>query len=386
MSVKIYEITKPRRLWQVYYVHQGKRIRKHFPSIEQAEAYRREIAAVINLGGTGALHLDVMMRADYTAARTLLDQNGWQDLTLLELARDFTKRTQRLAAADTPIAPLLEEFIRTKKEDENKSARWVATLRLRCWAWVHAQAVATLQDVTREAVLALRSRPKVKPRTKVADMAAVSTFMGWLVSEKWLQTNPLDDVKRPSTDVLNPKVLSAAQIAALLHAARELEGGRLLRYFALAIYAGLRPSEIERLRPENVRLGAPAVVRVVGGKRRQRVRVVPILPTLLAWWQAGPEHWPVLRRGHADAKLFDQIRRAAGLVQWTHAARCKGKMISTDWQNDICRHTYISLRMAMTHDENLVAMEAGNSPDVIHAHYLSMIDDREAAAMLAILP
>ena len=59
MSVKIYEITKPRRLWQVYYVHQGKRIRKHFPSIEQAEAYRREIAAVINLGGTGALHLDV---------------------------------------------------------------------------------------------------------------------------------------------------------------------------------------------------------------------------------------------------------------------------------------------------------------------------------------
>ncbi|QYY36858.1 hypothetical protein [Ruficoccus sp. ZRK36] len=37
--------------------------------------------------------------------------------------------------------------------------------------------------------------------------------------------------------------------------------------------------------------------------------------------------------------------------------------------NDLPRHSFISYRLATIHDENKVAREAGNSPDIIFSNY-----------------
>jgi hypothetical protein len=125
---------------------------------------------------------------------------------------------------------------------------------------------------------------------------------------------------------------------------------------------------------------------VVGGKRRQKVRAVPVLPVLRAWLKVAPVAWPLADIAHEHRDLFDEIREAAGLVRWTGTRRGKRTTEFTAWQPDILRHTFISLRMGMTHDENLVAMEAGNTPDVVHANYLNLMNTAEVKALLAVRP
>jgi len=53
------------------------------------------------------------------------------------------------------------------------------------------------------------------------------------------------------------------------------------------------------------------------------------------------------------------------------------------WQEDICRHSWISYRLAVVKDEAQVAREAGNSPDVIYRHYFQLVSDAQAKEYFA---
>ena len=43
------------------------------------------------------------------------------------------------------------------------------------------------------------------------------------------------------------------------------------------------------------------------------------------------------------------------------------------------RHSYISYRLTLTGDVNRTALEAGNSPAIIHRHYHALVDDPRLA-------
>jgi integrase len=388
------EIKHPRYAYAVIYSDpsrrepsgRAKRVALYFKRGEK-EAAEKKLADLnrdLIVSGTIGASMDAAARADYFAAREVLTRAG-HVITLAEAARHYVIHHPQLAALEEEVRPLYTEFLRVKRHDENVSKRWGDTLETRVLAWIDGYAIATLADITRENLLALRSRDGVKARTRIADMTAVSTFLDYLVAEKKLIANPLDDIPRPKADATDPQTLSAAQIKTLLQTAQEMENGRLLRLFAIGIFAGLRPGEIARLTEDRIRLKtAKPVIRVVGGKKRQRLRVVPILPVLRAWLTVAPAHVPDL--DGKDRSLFDRIREAAGLIKWTGNRTGKRKTVFSHWQEDVMRHTFISLRMGMTHDENVVAMEAGNSPDTIHAHYLSILDDEEVEAMQQIVP
>ena len=50
------------------------------------------------------------------------------------------------------------------------------------------------------------------------------------------------------------------------------------------------------------------------------------------------------------------------------------------------RHSYITYRVAQINDTARVALECGNSPDVIFAHYRELVGPEEAAAWWATMP
>ena len=50
------------------------------------------------------------------------------------------------------------------------------------------------------------------------------------------------------------------------------------------------------------------------------------------------------------------------------------------------RHSYISYRLAQINDTARVALEAGNSPEVIFQHYRELVGPDEAAAWFGVLP
>lgn len=82
---------------------------------------------------------------------------------------------------------------------------------------------------------------------------------------------------------------------------------------------------------------------------------------------------------------FDQIREQAGLIQRGTGGDRK-KLTLRLWQDDICRHTWISWRLAELKDEAQVALEAGTSVQMIHEHYLQWLDGKSVKALAGMRP
>lgn len=66
--------------------------------------------------------------------------------------------------------------------------------------------------------------------------------------------------------------------------------------------------------------------------------------------------------------LFDLMRDA-------------GKDSGVKWKHNALRHSFISYRVAKIKNVNEVAMEAGNSPDMIFKHYRELVTEKEGALL-----
>ena len=57
-----------------------------------------------------------------------------------------------------------------------------------------------------------------------------------------------------------------------------------------------------------------------------------------------------------------------------------------NWKHNALRHSFISYRVAETGDVPKVALEAGNSPAMIFAHYRELVTADDALQWFAIAP
>jgi hypothetical protein len=56
------------------------------------------------------------------------------------------------------------------------------------------------------------------------------------------------------------------------------------------------------------------------------------------------------------------------------------------WKHNALRHPFISYRVAKIKNVNEVAMEAGNSPDMIFKDYRELVTEKEADAWFGVTP
>ena len=56
------------------------------------------------------------------------------------------------------------------------------------------------------------------------------------------------------------------------------------------------------------------------------------------------------------------------------------------WKHNALRHSFISYRIADVQDVAKVALEAGNSPQMIFKHYRELVTPKEAKAWFSITP
>jgi len=78
--------------------------------------------------------------------------------------------------------------------------------------------------------------------------------------------------------------------------------------------------------------------------------------------------WP-----HSEPFLFDLMRDA-------------GKDCGVKWKHNALQHSFISYRVAKIKNVNEVAMEAGNSPDMIFKHYRELVTEKAADAWFGVTP
>jgi hypothetical protein len=99
---------------------------------------------------------------------------------------------------------------------------------------------------------------------------------------------------------------------------------------------------------------------------------VPISDNLAAWLSPYlKKSDPVWPHGH---DYFYESQRAVALKA------------GVKWKQNALRHSFISYRMAMLKDANQVALEAGNSPDIIFRNYLELVTQTQAKNWFGIEP
>ena len=141
---------------------------------------------------------------------------------------------------------------------------------------------------------------------------------------------------------------------------------------ALAAFAGLRSEEILRLDWADIER-RPGFIEVAAHKAKTATRrIVPIPENLARWLAIAPRNgerlWP-----HSKAWFFEAMRNAAD------NAKIK-------WKQNALRHSFISYRLAEIQDVNRVALEAGNSPQMIFRHYRELATPEQARTWFSISP
>lgn len=201
----------------------------------------------------------------------------------------------------------------------------------------------------------------------------LSTFFKYAFHRNWIVENPI--LRVPSHRLRKArgmaKTFSAAQTRELMSYFETFEGGRWIPYFALCLFAGIRPGvpdgEITKITPDAVRLDTGFIHITSETSKVREPRKITIQPNLAAWLRAYPlTKYPVIV---ADFKK--RREKFKDRFQLTH---------------DVMRHTFISMFVAKYRSIGEAALQAGNSENIIRKHYLDLKSQEEAEEFFNIMP
>ncbi len=244
--------------------------------------------------------------------------------------------------------------------------------------------IKTTDQITRENVSAFIFDESVKRRTRRDRYDLLHNLFEFLVREKHMLKNLVDDLDRPIYKKQgNATIFALDQCQALLEAAATEPGGRdhpvqgaMLPYFAECMLSGLRPDEAQRLKPDwsNVIFENGVILgfRAKTGEDRQ-VAMHDQLPGILRQCKAAG-----LQPGYFKRAVFERIQRKAGVRIPVTLDDGQTEEESL-WDNDILRHCYASYAWAREdkpefltqHKMGFLMQNMGNSERVLKRSYIN---------------
>jgi integrase len=185
-----------------------------------------------------------------------------------------------------------------------------------------------------------------------------------------LPDNPARDLERESVKRTGEIAFWSPREAAAILTAIQREA---LPALVLAMFAGLRSAEVCRITWRDVNLEAGHVVIAGTEAKTGSRRLAPIPANAIRWLR------PLT--GPPNARIFagdsSQLARAI-------SEACRDAVVPRIANG--ARHTAISFKVALTGDVARVALESGNSPAVIHAHYRGLATESDARLFFDLNP
>lgn len=344
----------------------SKRIVRWFVTREAAEAYQREKTAEILTIGTAGIHFDDVLKTDARSAKKLLVDHGHDNVSLLQLARDYVGQVSAPRAASAAIGPAVLAFLDEKEHLEGAATATVTNLKNRLLPWINREQIGTVGEITRARIESIRTRDGVSPNSRRNDFGAVSSFCTWLLEKGMIGHHPVRGLRRPKVPLGPKHIFRTDECQRLLDAAQTYLGGRWLGTVATMLFVGgARPSEVAHTR---LFYGRHPTARIEGGKLRGRAnRTVDLSPAAVAWLKAAGSPATLAA---INAKARGNLMRAAGLT----------------YSTDVLRHTCISMRQQLAQNDGAVAREFGTSEGIIYRHYHRLVALAEARKWAALRP
>jgi integrase len=220
---------------------------------------------------------------------------------------------------------------------------------------------------------------KVEGRTKNNYIGDIHGLIEFAKLKRYVARDhhELDAVQRAAEADLEIEIFTAYELQTLLQHARE----ELATVLAIGGFAGLRTSEILRLdwSKINLKTGMIETLGKVHTKHGRARRLVPIQPNLDTLLKAtGKRSGPVW--SFSEQTLYDAIRDAIAEAN----KETPNKKQPLRWKPNGLRDSYISHRLAIAKSADQVALEAGNSPQMIFEHYRELVTPEQASAWFSI--
>ena len=360
--------------WEVRWWADGRYIRRLAPSREVAKAMaaaevrRRELAAASPPGSPGGWDARTAeQRHAILLAAARIEAAGGCAGDLPEAVEDWI--AAHLAAGRIALSAAVAAHV-ADLESLGRSPRTVADRRWRLGRLVAAVGDRPVAQLTRGRIASwVASGP---PRGRRDMFAAASALCRWAWERGHLRRNPMESLRKPPRAAAGPPAILTPDAAAALLRAAAGHAPDMALYFAVGLFAGLRPvRELAGLRWEDVDLPGRRLYVPCGRAKTGRARAVPISENLAEWLCTVPAP---LRRGPVapfSRAAFRRCVEEAGIA----------------WTPDVMRHTRVSYRLALGIDPAAVAAEGGHSADVMRRHYANLrIPPTDVAAFWGIVP
>ncbi len=163
-----------------------------------------------------------------------------------------------------------------------------------------------------------------------------------------------------------PGILTVEQSEHFMRTA-EADDLLLCPWLALALFCGIRPSELQKITRADVHMDRGFVEILGETAKTRRRRLVPLPENAKQWFQLP-----------GDLPPINLTRRKRRIKQLSG--------IGASWPPDAMRHSATSYQLALNQDAARTALNLGHSPDVLFRHYREVVATQEAARFFKITP
>jgi integrase len=264
--------------------------------------------------------------------------------------------------SDITVADAASQYL-VARARSGRSDRYLRQLRVVLDSFAKGRARVPIDRVSVRMLEDWLDSSQWSPRTKAGYLADVRTWLHWCMRRAWMTSNPAAAVDPPAVRSPEPpSIHTPAQVRAVLEASRSSPD--VCRQLALRYFAGLRSSEVMKLREEHL-LRDRGVIEVPAllSKTRRR-RLVRIQPNLEAWLDLGGT-----LRGMRELTVRQVIARSG-----------------VPWSQNVTRHSFVSYHLAQFEQAGRTALESGHSEAILFRHYRALVAPAAAAEYWEIRP
>lgn len=299
---------------------------------------------------------------------------------LLRCVDDWSTRNSQVRVTKS-VPELVEEYL-VAKETAQRSPRHLRDLkhRLRPFAEKFKTPVAELKWEQLQAYL---DGLQVGARSKLNVYRHIRALLIFACKRKYAPRELLEElhgVRLPESSSTPTRVFTPVEAREILYALVEFRPD-LIPAIALCAFCGLRTAEVQRIDWKEVLIEEGGLEITANKAKTASRRTVPLGPAAVAWLlphrRKGGPVCPVVGENRLYEAVLSSIRRRR------IRQRVKEKF---HWVKNGFRHGWCSYRLAQTKDVNLTALEAGNSAQMIHANYKSLVTERQAKEWFNIMP
>lgn len=334
--------------WVVQSCTGGQRRRFYFRTKPMAEEKARQLRADREGFGRVWLELEPRERAEVCSVLALIKAKG---LAVRQVWEAFEAHGMKARGKSVKLNEALERLANSQRSS-NLRPNYIHDVGRAVKQFARGREESLVNVFTKAEVEAFVAAAP-SPNTRATRRGRLLAFFSFCLREKWVAENVVLAVGKVKVDAKPPRFFSPKECAKVMELVEKL-CPQALAWFSLALFAGIRPEDCDRLTWKAVNLEAGEVnLEAASSKLRTRA-TIPLTPNCLAWLIRAQETKARLPMSQAvRRRCVALVRDGLGLVAWPAK---------------VLRHTFCTYGEIL-YGAQWVSQRARHSEGILFAHY-----------------